>query len=349
MSDDMNISEMLTDQLQRLFAREVTPGVLAGAEQGRFADALWQQVSEMGVLEALVSEEDGGSGLAWTDIEAVLRACGRFAAPLPLGETMLASWALSRAGIERPQGVLAVSGAIWELSADGLVSGEDSLIPWLPSCGHLLLVARGAAGDVLCLFRQASLAAAPVETIERTPAASLVLSGAKPSASAPCAELGPLGLLPHLATLRAVQMAGLLDSMLALCVDYGNTRVQFGKPIGKFQAIQHAIAELAEHAAASQVAGLYACRQIDAGNAEFGAAVAKTRLGSAATRGSAIAHQVFGAIGVTDEHQLHYFTRRLWQWRAEAGSEHEWSAWLGRRTIDAGGAALWPALAAHAA
>jgi acyl-CoA dehydrogenase len=349
MSDDMDISAMLTDQLQRLFAREVTSAVLAGAENSRFADALWRQVSEMGVLEALVSEDDGGSGLAWTDIEAVLRVCGRFAAPLPLGETMLASMALSRARIARPDGVLAVSGAIWALSADGLVSGSDGLIPWLPECAHLVLVARGAAGDSLCLFKQESLAMAPVETIERTPAGSLALHGAKPSACAPFAELGPLGLLPHLATLRAVQMAGLLDSMLALCVDYGNTRVQFGKPIGKFQAIQHAIAELAEHAAASQVAGLYACRQIDAGNAEFGAAIAKTRLGSAATRGSAIAHQVFGAIGVTDEHQLHYFTRRLWQWRAEAGSEHEWSAWLGRRAIDAGGAALWPALAAHAA
>lgn len=349
MSDDMNISEMLTDQLERLFAREVTPALLAGAEKGQFAAPLWQQVTAMGVLEALVNEDDDGAGLAWTEIESVLRVCGRFTAPLPLGETMLASWALSSAGISRPEGVLAVSGAIWALSADGLVSGDDGMVPWLPQCGHVVLVARGAAGDVLCLFERARLNVMAVETIERTPAAPLTLRGARPTASAPLTGLGPLGLLPHLATMRSVQMAGLLDSMLALCVDYGNTRVQFGKPIGKFQAIQHAIAELAGHAAASQVAGLYACGQIDAGNAEFGAAVAKTRLGSAATRGSAIAHQVFGAIGVTDEHQLHYFTRRLWQWRAEAGSDHEWSAWLGRRALGAGGAALWPALAAHAA
>ncbi len=349
MSDDMNISEMLTDQLQRLFARELTPSVLAGAENGNFAEALWRQVSEMGVLEALVGEDDGGSGLAWSEIEAVLRVCGRFAAPLPVGETMVAAWALARAGIERPQGALAVSGAIWALSDEGLVSGEDGLVPWLPQCGHLLLLARGAGGDAICLFKHDQLALLPVETIERTPAGSITLAGATPNAMAPVSDLGALGLLPHLATLRAVQMAGLLDTMLALCVDYGNTRAQFGKPIGKFQAIQHMIAELAEHAAASQVAGMYACGQIDAGNAEFGAAVAKTRLGGAATRGSAIAHQVFGAIGVTDEHQLHYFTRRLWQWRAEAGSEHEWSAWLGRRALDAGGAALWPALAAHAA
>lgn len=95
MNDDMNISEMLTDQLQRLFAREVTPAVLAGAENGRFAETLWRQVGEMGVVEALAAEEAGGSGLGWTEIEPVLRACGQHAAPIPLGEAMLAAWALS--------------------------------------------------------------------------------------------------------------------------------------------------------------------------------------------------------------------------------------------------------------
>lgn len=349
MSDDMNISGLLTDQLQRLFAREVTPALLVAAEHGNFAGPLWQQVCDMGVLEALVAEADGGSGLRWTEIEGVLRTCGRFAAPLPVGDTMLACWALSRAGIERPDGVLAVSGVLWSMCDKGLVTGADPLIAWLPTCGHLVLVARGPDGDQLCLFNHDALPVEKVETIERMPAGSLALSNAVPIARASLSGLDPLGLLPHLATLRAVQMAGLLDTMLALCVDYGNTRVQFGKPIGKFQAIQHAVAELAGHAAASQVAGVYACSQIDAGQAAFGAAVAKTRLGSAATRGSAIAHQVFGAIGVTDEHQLHYYTRRLWQWRGEAGSEHAWSEWLGQRALAAGGAALWPTLAAHAA
>ncbi|MES2899012.1 MAG: acyl-CoA dehydrogenase [Pseudomonadota bacterium] len=348
----MNISEMLADQLERLFAREVTSSLLSGAEQGHFAAALWQQVSEMGVLEALASDIDGGSGLGWSEVEALLRTSGRHAAPIPLGETMLAAWLLSQAGMARPDGAIAVSGAVWTLDATGAVNGADPLIAWLPECAHLLLLARGPDGDQLCLFDRAALAFEEVETIERTPAASLALVAQLPLAVAGAIGIGPMGLLPHLAALRSVQMAGLLDRLLALCVEYGNTRVQFGKPIGKFQAIQHMIAELAGHAAAAQVAGLYACRQIDSGHpdrAEFGAAVAKTRLGSAATRSSAIAHQVFGAIGVTDEHQLHYFTRRLWQWRSEAGSEHAWSAWLGQHAIGADGAALWPALGVHAA
>ncbi|MES2258529.1 MAG: acyl-CoA dehydrogenase family protein [Pseudomonadota bacterium] len=351
MNEDMNIGAMLSEQLERLFAREVNAALWSGAEDGRFAAALWRQTEEIGVYGALVAEDDGGAGLAWADIEALLRVGGRYAAPIPMGETMIANWALSRAGLALPDGPLAVSGAIWNIDSDGLVSGGDGLVAWLPQCGYLLLVARGAQGDVLCLFETAQLQVEPLATFERTPSGAVALNHLKPLHAAPAHGLGPLGLQPHLAALRSVQMAGLLDAILALCVEYGNTRIQFGKAIGKFQAIQHMIAELAGHAAAAQVAGLYACRQIDSGDAaraEFGAAVAKTRLGSAATRASAIAHQVFGAIGVTDEHQLHYLTRRLWQWRAEAGSEHAWSEWLGRASIAAGGAALWEKLAAHA-
>ena len=57
-----------------------------------------------------------------------------------------------------------------------------------------------------------------------------------------------------------------------------------------------------------------------------------------------LAHQLHGAIGYTDEHRLHYTTRRLWSWRDEYGTEAEWAAVLGASLMQAGGAALWPAL-----
>ena len=147
--------------------------------------------------------------------------------------------------------------------------------------------------------------------------------------------------------LRAVQSAGALEQLLELCIEYGNTREQFGRPIGKFQAIQHAIAELASETAATQVAGLFGCAQIDAHRAPYGAMIAKTRAGKAASRGSEIAHQVFGAIGFTDEHTLHYFTRRLWQWRSEAGSDLWWAEQLGQQAIQQGGDALWANITAN--
>jgi len=350
MSEDMNIADMLSEQLQRLFSREVNQQVLAAAEQGHFATALWQQVADMGLVSALVQEAAGGAGLSWSQVESVWRACGRHAAPIPLGESMIAAWALAAAGGVVPAAALTISTAIWALDSDGRLSGSDSLLAWGGQTAGIVGITSKDSHYYVALVDPADVQLQAVQTYARTPAARMQFSGVKPVQLQPARFIGAQGLQPHLAILRSVQMAGALDHLLALCVEYGNTRVQFGKPIGKFQAIQHMIAELAGHAAAAQVAGLYACRQLDSGvtgQATFGAAVAKTRLGSAATRATAIAHQVFGAIGVTDEHELHYFTRRLWQWRADGGSEHAWSEYLGSRAFAGGAASLWDKLAQH--
>ncbi|MCG8558673.1 MAG: acyl-CoA dehydrogenase, partial [Hyphomicrobiales bacterium] len=76
-------------------------------------------------------------------------------------------------------------------------------------------------------------------------------------------------------------------------------------------------------------------------------ASAKIRVGEAAGEGAAIAHQVHGAIGFTQEHILHRYTRRLWGWRDEFGSESVWAVQLGRRVAAEGADALWPMLAAR--
>uniref|UniRef100_UPI0019532B43 acyl-CoA dehydrogenase family protein n=1 Tax=Enterobacter hormaechei TaxID=158836 RepID=UPI0019532B43 len=80
------------------------------------------------------------------------------------------------------------------------------------------------------------------------------------------------------------------------------------------------------------------------GEAGYEAAVARIRCSEAARLGAAIAHQVHGAIGVTDEHMLHHFTRRLWLWRLEFGAEAWWAEELGARVLAAGGDELWPLL-----
>jgi acyl-CoA dehydrogenase len=76
----------------------------------------------------------------------------------------------------------------------------------------------------------------------------------------------------------------------------------------------------------------------------FAIAVAKARAGEAAGKGSAIAHQAFGAMGFTREHQLQYATRRLWAWRDEFGGEAYWQAELGRAMAAKGAGGLWATL-----
>jgi acyl-CoA dehydrogenase len=150
------------------------------------------------------------------------------------------------------------------------------------------------------------------------------------------------------AMLRAAQMAGAMEAALDISTRYANERVQFGRPIGKFQAIQQQMAVLAEHAAASLVAVENAARAVAEGrtSAGFACAAAKISAGEAAGKVAEIAHQVHGAIGFTQEYRLHHVTRRLWSWRDEFGGEAYWARELGRQIAAAGGDGLWPLITA---
>jgi acyl-CoA dehydrogenase len=153
--------------------------------------------------------------------------------------------------------------------------------------------------------------------------------------------------------MRSLQMAGALEAILDMSVTYANERVAFERPIGKFQAIQHNLARLAGEVAASVAASGSAADAIANASAPAGEAIilevasAKIRVGEAAAEGAAIAHQVHGAIGFTREHTLHRFTRRLWAWRDDFGSESFWAVRLGTLVASKGADDLWPMLAAR--
>jgi acyl-CoA dehydrogenase len=123
--------------------------------------------------------------------------------------------------------------------------------------------------------------------------------------------------------------------------------VQFGRPIGRFQAVQQQLALAAAEVAAASAAASAAARVATAdgmlaASTRFAVAAAKARTGEAAGEVARIAHQVHGAIGFTREHDLRLLTTRLWAWRDEDGSEAEWQEWLGGAALEAGADGLWP-------
>jgi acyl-CoA dehydrogenase len=141
---------------------------------------------------------------------------------------------------------------------------------------------------------------------------------------------------------RACAMAGALEGMLEATALWVMQREQFGRPIGRFQAVQHQVAELAGEVAAASVAVKAAVLAEESNPAPHAVAAAKVRVGEAGGIASAIAHQLHGAIGVTDEHDLHRLSRRVWAWRDEFGGENEWARALGERVIEVGESGLWP-------
>jgi alkylation response protein AidB-like acyl-CoA dehydrogenase len=124
-------------------------------------------------------------------------------------------------------------------------------------------------------------------------------------------------------------MVGAMAAVQALTVEYALTRKQFGREIGRFQAVQHQIAVMAEETMAARMAAQAAFVGLPSELSDRRAAVAKLRCGQAAGRVSAIAHAVHGAIGVSEEHSLHRHTRRLRAWRLAHGGESWWAARLG--------------------
>ena len=144
------------------------------------------------------------------------------------------------------------------------------------------------------------------------------------------------------AAIRTQQIAGALSKVTAMSVRYAQERVQFGRPIGKFQTIQQSRAILATQTAAANAAADLAAEAVTEADVDtLAIGCAKVRCGEAASLGSAIAHQIHGAFGFTHEHSLHFYTRRLLSWRDEFGNETEWSRRIGQAAIEGGPARLW--------
>ncbi len=338
--------ELLRDAAERLFAAHCTAEVLRRADQGTFAQALWDAVAQAGYTEALVAEEAGGPGLDLPDALSLLVSAGRHAAPVPLAETMLAGWLLSAAGLPRPAGPLTVApvregdmlrarreGARWRLD------GAAARVPWASRASAIVAIARGDARTVVALARPSDCRIRPGANVAAEPREDVDFAGVTAEGAETPLEVAAVRALG--AVMRSAQMAGALQRVLEESVRYATERVQFGRPIGRFQAVQQNLAVLAGQAAAATAAAEAAMEAVARDPASPAVAAAKIRAGEAAGLGAAIAHQVHGAIGFTQEHLLHHFTRRLWAWRDEFGHEAHWAAALGGAVAAAGPERLW--------
>lgn len=340
MSDD----DLLRDSCERLFADLATRDAIEAAERGIWPGAMWQAVEKSGLARPQLPESKAGAGGSWNDAHTVLFAAGRHALSLPIAETMIGAWLLARAGLDVPEGPLALaavregerpratrSNGAWRL--DGIATR----VCWGDLAPHCVAVAQGESAMVMLVARdQAALT--PESNLGGEPRDTLVWQGATALAAAPLQgeDAFMLGALA-----RAAQMAGAVDRALELSVQYVLERRQFGRPLAAFQAVQQALAVLAGHAAAAAMAAKIAFRAMDRGEASVEIAAAKIVCGEAAGAAANLAHQAHGAMGFTREYPLQYSTRRLWSWRAEFGADSHWAAWLGRRVAARGADALW--------
>lgn len=300
--------------------------------------ALWKALEETGLARLTLPEAAGGSGAGYADAAQVLQAAGAHAARVPLVETdLLAGWLLHAHGLALPDGPLTAVAA-----DDPGPGGTLARVPWARGAAAVVVLTPSQVlllpADGLEITGGANLAEEPRDAVRVTGSAS-ARAAAAPGAAAELRLRAALG--------RAQLLAGAARGALAATVRYAGERVQFGRPIGRFQAVQQQLALAAAEVAASGAAASSAAAAADrdgfgAPSTALAVAAAKARTGEAAGEVARIAHQVHGAIGFTREHDLRLLTTRLWAWRDEDGSDAHWQAELGATVLAAGPQALWP-------
>lgn len=348
------LTDMLVDSAERLFTDLCTTVTYAAVQGGEWPQALWAAATDAGLTSAVNPEEDTRQLLPPDVLAALLRTTGSNAVPLPVAETLLAQAALVACGLPIPEGPLSIAPALrsdrlvlTRRGSDWSLSGHAHGVGWGRHAQAIVAVAEYEGGHATVCIRGAR----PVR--QRTNYAGEPHDdfawddGPIDAASvgAPGAGLARNALYRQAALWRCAQMVGAMQAVLEQTLRYTGERVQFGRPIAKFQAVQQQVASMAGQVAASAAALEAAVAAVAATapgqSAAFEIAAAKLRVSEAAGHVVAVAHQCHGAMGFTREHPLHRNTLRLMAWRDEFGSEAEWAAWIGKRVATIGGEQLW--------
>ncbi len=288
--------ELLRETVAALVAKHADPAAVRAAmdsDRG-YDESLWQLLCEqVGAAALVIPEELGGAGGELADAATVLRELGRALVPSPLLGTTLAELALLTA--PEPDGEtlagLAEGGSIGALvlDADYVVNGDIA---------DVVVAAPDSPGGQLSRWTRFS--AQPVATMDPTRR----LARVQPEETVP---LGPdPGIADTAAILLAAEQIGAAERCLELTVEYTKNRVQFGRPIGSFQALKHRMADLYVAVAAAKAVVSEACDDPTPTNAATARLAASETLCTVAAEGI----QLHGGIAITWEHDMHLYFKR---------------------------------------
>ncbi len=313
---------LFSDSVERLFAQISTPAAIRAIENGGSPEAMWNEIDQSGFLDALVPESLDGAGLTLAQVFPMFLSAGRYAVPLPFAQTMLARAWLAAAGVPAPSGPISIAG-LGVRSHEGIV--EADALPF----GRVSAWVLADLGGEIALLPRADASGAWTGGHGSLSASLCWQAWPGAGMKLPVTASGAARLDEMAAASYAALIAGAADRVLAMTLDYANQRSQFGKHIGKFQAVQNQISVMAERTWASRMAAQLACQSTSWNPRPLLAAVGKTRSSEAAGLIADMAHAVHGAIGVTEEYDLQLYTRRLREWRLCGGAETYWASRIG--------------------
>jgi alkylation response protein AidB-like acyl-CoA dehydrogenase len=328
---------MLVQAARGHFTRSCTLADVRAVERDPrgFEPARWREFAALGWAGIELPSAYGGGGLGFLEVALLLEEMGRVLLPTPfLATVVLAAPLILTLGSEAERrrwlaataagecvATLALAEPGWRslhgapaLGSDGAgrLTGRKTFVPYAADADLLLVAVTGASLVVvehgapgLEWERLATLAGEPLYAVRfaDTPATRLGASGAAGPVLARVLDRGAIGTLAF--------MVGAAERTLEMTVAHARTRVQFGRPIGSFQAVAHRCVDMRSDIDALRYLVYQAAWALAAGSdVELAVATAHAYGGSALQRIFMHAHQVHGAIGFSTEHDLHLFTRR---------------------------------------
>jgi alkylation response protein AidB-like acyl-CoA dehydrogenase len=279
-----------------------------GASDGH-PESLWKAAAEQGWLAVTVPEEHDGLGLGLLEAQVIARALGAGVAPGPWRGTVLAVEAVRLAGSDEQRAAwlprLGSGDAVGAVTLRGTAPGVLPAVEYGAVAD--VVVARSADGLVLVEGATATPRGSydgTTRLADLDAGAGTALPGATPDVVA--------DLTARATVLVAADLAGVAREAITRTVAYDRERQQFGVPVGSFQAIKHALADLHVAVTLAEHAALYAAHAVDAGldDAALAVAVAKAKCSDAALDATAAMIQYHGGIGYTWEHEAHFFYKR---------------------------------------
>jgi alkylation response protein AidB-like acyl-CoA dehydrogenase len=331
-SDDELALHAACRELLSKHASSANTRLVMESETG-FDSGFWSLAADLGWLSLAVPEEHGGLGGSVAMLAVVAEELGWSGQPTPLVPTLGVAHILGRypadvgsailaavvagdavltwggIGPDTPTPVRAIDGA-----AGSMLHGTVELVPDGQCATHLAVPVVQRGETVLALVELSATTRQPMPTIDLTRRYSRVtLDGVPFAAAVPRLPERAVGQLFDVAVaLQCAESLGVARRLLDMTVTYAGQRVQFGAPIGSFQAIKHRIADMLIEAEGCRVATREAADVLDA-DVEPGAeavSVAKSWVGRAASFVATHSLQIHGGIGFSWEHDLHLFLRR---------------------------------------
>ena len=336
-----NELDIILETTTKIFSKHITHELRQNINDNNISLInLWKDVEEQGLTKIIVKEQFEGSSLPFNSILPVIQISTMMGVPVPFTETIICNYLFSELNISPPNGMITFAVETKNIKIlNNKVSGNLLSIPYLNLTDQVIFITDIDKEKHLVFIKNKNGKMEATKNFLSEPRYNLTIQDCE---IINIKKLNNNINFNHLgAIIRSAQMVGAMEKIINLSIDYCSQRIQFGRSLSKFQAIQHQIAEMAVELAASNAALASLNNYNETIPKLEDIAILKIRAGIAAGKLIAVSHQVHGAMGFTKEYELAYFTKNLNSWRNDFGSEAYWQELLGKSFLENSNLNLW--------